>query len=414
MRYLIIGNSAAGISAAKAIRRRDKNGAIVIFSEEPYPYYSRLLVTHLIMGNVSRYQLFEGTKKLLHEYNLDTRLKTEIVEVHPHKNRIICRKGHQFSFDKLLIATGSSPVVPEVPGKNLPGVFTVRSLEDAEKIGERVLPGRHAIVWGGGLVGLQMIQALFLKGMKVTGIVASDRILSRTLDVEASRLMKTFVEKQGIRIFLKRRVMEITKGFRGTLWVVLEDGKKIRGDLLIIAKGVEPRIELLKHAKIPFHHGISVDGHLQTSRENIYAAGDVVEFFDLIYEDRKINAIWPNAIDQGFVAGLNMSGSKVEYQGGIGMNVAELFGIKMASIGMIEAGNESRELIFSDPGKPAYKKVVLSHGRIRGAVFLGDISNIGLFHRLIKTRSGVADDNAKKLMTLSGDIPIAPIFLKYN
>ena len=109
-----------------------------------------------------------------------------------------------------------------------------------------------------------------------------------------------------------------------------------------------------------------------------------------------------------------MSGSKVGYQGAIGMNVTELFGIQMASIGMIHADNKSRELVFSDPAKPAYKKVVLKDGRIQGAIFLGDISSVGLFHRIIKTRSRIAEDNAKKLMTLPRDIPIAPILSKYN
>jgi NAD(P)H-nitrite reductase large subunit len=225
-------------------------------------------------------------------------------------------------------------------------------------------------------VGLQVIQALSIKGMKVTGIVSSDRILSKTLDVEASHLIKTVVEQRGIRIYLEWKANEVAKGYGGTLWVVLDDGKKIRGDLLIIAKGVGPRIELLKQAKISFSRGASADDHLQTSRRNIYAAGDIKEFCDLIYENRKINATWPNAIDQGFVAGLNMSGSKTEYQGGLGMNVTELFGIKMASIGMIQADNESREFIFLDISKPVYKKVVLKHGRNQGAVFFGGIFRI--------------------------------------
>ena len=414
MRYLIIGNSAAGISAAKAIRRKDTDGEIIIFSDEPYPYYSRLLITYFIMGSIERSQLFEGTERLLHDYNIQTILETEIIEISPQESKITCIDGHQFSFDKLLIATGSSPTVLDIPGKNLPGVFKVRTLEDAERIGERLLPGRHAIILGCGLVGLQMIQALFRKGMKVTGIVASDRILSRTLDQEASRLIKSVVEEQGIKIILRRQVNEIVKGDGETLWVVLNDGKKIKGDLVIMAKGVAPRTELLRQAKLSFAYGALVNNHLQTSRESIYAAGDVVECYDLIYEDRKINAIWPNAIEEGFVAGLNMSGSDVGYQGGIGMNVTEFFGVKMASIGMIEADNGSREIVSLNPEKPIYKKAIYKDGRIRGAIFLGEISNIGLFHRLIKAKISMPEDNVEKIMNLSAGIPNAPDLLKYN
>ena len=128
MRYLIIGNSAAGISAAKAIRRKDGDGEIIIFSDEPYPYYSRLLITYFIMGSIERSHLFEGSERLLHDYNIQTELKTEIVEINPRENKITRREGRQFSFDKLLIATGSSPTLVDIPGKNLPGVFTVRTL----------------------------------------------------------------------------------------------------------------------------------------------------------------------------------------------------------------------------------------------------------------------------------------------
>ena len=391
MEYLVIGNSAAGLSAVKSIRKKDKNSSITLFSDEPYPYYSRLLIPYFIRGNLLKAQLFEGVKKLLHDYDVRVRLGDRIVEISSREDKINSLSGHRFSFDRLLVATGAFPVIPDIPGKALPGVFPVRTLEHAERICSRIKPEGRATILGGGLVGIQLAQALSGKGMDVTVVVGSDRVLSRNLDSEGSRFIQIAAQRMGIKILLGREVEEISQGHEGTVWMVFKDGERMKGDLILWAKGVEPSTELLRGANLPVSRGAVVNGRLQTIRENVFAAGDLVEFYDLTYQEKRNSPIWPNAIEQGCIAGLNMTGMEVEYRGGIGMNVTELFGIKIASIGKVESGTEAEAVAFLNPEKGMYRKIVMKNNLIEGAILMGDISDCGVLHRLIKNRSNVGN-----------------------
>lgn len=182
MRYLIIGNSAAGLAAGKAIRQQDGKASIILFSDEPYPYYSRLLITYLLRGEISEKSLFQGARKLYHEYGLQVKIETRITEILPAENRVLTFGKKSFSYDRLLIATGSIPVTLKIPGIKLPGVFPVRTLEHAKKIRQRMKPGGKAVILGGGLVGMQTAQALHRRRIEPILVVSSDRLLSRNFD----------------------------------------------------------------------------------------------------------------------------------------------------------------------------------------------------------------------------------------
>ena len=389
MRYLIIGNSAAGLAAGKAIRQKDKNASIILFSDEPYPYYSRLLITYLLRGEISKRSLFQGTRKLYHDYGLQAKLETRITEILPAENRILTSKKKSFSYDRLLIAAGSIPVMLQIPGTKLPGVLPVRTLEHAEKIRQKMKPGGTAVILGGGLVGMQTAQALHRGGMKTILVVSSDRLLSRNLDSTGAQLLCHAAEKAGLRILFRRQPQEIAEG-RGKLWVLLDGGEKISGDMVILAKGVTPNVELFKEGPIAIHEGALVNEYLETSRKDIYAAGDVAEWDEKIGSKTRINPVWPNAIEQGFVAGRNMTGNVLKYRPGIPMNVTRLFGIQIASVGNISADPHRQEQTHLDLGKGVYRKIFLQEDRIEGALLIGDIADCGILRRLILNRNSVS------------------------
>jgi len=396
-RYLIIGNSAAGLSAARAIRTKDTRGKITLLSDEPYPYYSRLALTYLIAGKIQKETLFTGVKDLYRKLGLTSKLRTRVDRISPDTDEVVTSSGRRFVFDRLLLATGASPTAMPIPGSTLPGVCSLRTLRDAETIVRRVGVGRHAVILGGGLVGLQTAQALCYRGMRVTLVVSSDRILSRNLDRTGSDLIARAVGRSGITVLLNSQAVEFSRGRRTPLSVVLENGNPLQAHLVVLAKSVTPNIGLAAKSALSVHDGIVVNETLQTSREQVFAAGDVAEF------QERVNFIWPNAIEQGRLAGLNMAGENASYQAGIGMNVTELFGIKIASIGKTEPEQGEEEICRLDAERAVYRKVILNEGRMTGALLVGDITDCGILHRLIRNRNHVAA-YLTKLMTHSAGL----------
>jgi nitrite reductase (NADH) large subunit len=390
MQYLIIGNSAAGLAAGKAIRQKDKKATIILFSDEPYPYYSRLLITYLLRGEISQRSLFNETGKQYRDHGLQAKLDTPIGEILPSENRILTSKKKRFAYDRLLIATGSIPVTLQIPGAQLPGVFPVRTLEHAEKIRQKMKPGETAVILGGGLVGMQAAQALHRRGMKTILVVSSDRLLSRNLDSTGAQVLRHAAEKAGLRILFRRQPLEIAQGRAGKLWVFLDGREKISGNMVILAKGVTPNVGLLKESAIAVNEGVLINEYLETTRQDIYAAGDVAEWDEKIGSQTRINPIWPNAIEQGFVAGLNMTGNVLKYRAGIPMNVTQLFGIQIASIGNIGPDPHFQEQTHLDLEKGIYRKIFIQEDRIEGALLIGDIADCGILRRLILNQNSVA------------------------
>jgi NAD(P)H-nitrite reductase large subunit len=233
--------------------------------------------------------------------------------------------------------------------------------------------------------------------MRVTLVVSSDRILSRNLDRTGSDLIARAVGRSGITVLLNSQAVEFSRGRRTPLSLVLENGNPLQAHLVVLAKSVTPNIGLAAKSALSVHDGIVVNETLQTSREQVFAAGDVAEF------QERVNFIWPNAIEQGRLAGLNMAGENASYQAGIGMNVTELFGIKIASIGKTEPEQGEEEICRLDAERAVYRKVILNEGRMTGALLVGDITDCGILHRLIRNRNHVAA-YLTKLMTHSAGL----------
>jgi NAD(P)H-nitrite reductase large subunit len=393
LKYLIIGNSAGGIGAAEAIRGVDKAGTMAIVSDEPYPAYSRPLISeHLAEGRPLEKMLYRPAD--FYEKNkIKTVFGDRVARINFKECNIELASGRVIAWQKLLLATGGVPIVPDnLEGKDLKGVFTFTTLDDAKTI-DSFLKRRQgsvkAVVIGGGLIGVSATEALVKRGVEVSIVEMKDFVLNTILDEEAANFEAEALAKAGVDIITGHTVARIN-GSRlgGVNGVSLDDGRSIACDMVVIAIGVRPRLDLVTNG-IKTNRGIIVDRRMTTSVPGVYACGDASEAYDFVYGENRLTPVWPNAYIGGRVAGLNMAGKKAEYQGGTAMNSLKYFGVNIVSAGMVSPPDDSYEDLIKR-GDGIYKKVIIKGGKIAGLVLVGDIEKAGIIYNLMKDRINVA------------------------
>ncbi|MDD5432796.1 MAG: FAD-dependent oxidoreductase [Candidatus Omnitrophica bacterium] len=397
--YLIIGNSAAGISAVEAIRAKDKTSKITIISDEDYPSYCRCLISYYLAGDIKEEKILLRPDAFYKENNIELILNKRVDRVNPKKNQVVCVDKTLINYDTLLIATGARPKFPEIKGIKKTGVFGFRTIQDAKKISEQVNLIKSACVLGGGLVGLKAAYGLKKRKVDVKVIVKSKQILSQMLDAQAASMVQKRLEENGIDVILGRDITEVI-GEGEMKAVKLDSGKALECSLLVVGKGVQPNMELVKETEIKVGEGIITGKDLKTNVENIFSAGDVCENYDLTLGKPSINALWPVAVEQGKAAGSNMAGENIIYDGSLGMNSIEFFGLPVISLGIYKVDEASKDyevIKVIDDKANLYKKIVLHNNNLVGAVFAGDIRNSGVFLKLIKERVDVTPFKDKLL-----------------
>jgi NAD(P)H-nitrite reductase large subunit len=386
-KYLIIGNSAGGIAAAEAIRQVDKTGEIAIISDEPYPVYSRPLISEYLAKRCPVERILFRPADFYEKNHIRAFLgsKSEHLDIDEHIVEL--GSGEKIGWERLLLATGGSPVIPEIEGIGLRGVFTFNKLDDAKAIDEFLVHyGRKvkAVVIGGGLIGVSVTEALGKRGVEVTIVEMKERILNTILDKEASALEEKSLKQAGVEIITGHTVSKIGSYFPGeATGVRLDDTRPIPCELVIIAIGVRPRLDLTVGTGIKVNRGIVVDRHMLTSIPEVFACGDVAEAYDFVHGENRLTPIWPNAYIGGRVAGFNMAGVPTEYSGGTSMNSLKYFGLAVVSAGMVDPPDDSYEVISNSYGH-TYKKVVLKNGLIVGMVCAGDIEKSGIIFGLMR------------------------------
>jgi len=390
VKYLIIGNSVAAVAAVEAIREKDGKGDITLISDEPQFVYSRPLISYLLAGNVKVEQMYYRGKNFYENNKVRAVLGKRVTSVDAANRKVVLEDGEEFLFEKLLIATGGKPIVPKTKGSDLNGVFTFTKWDDVEKI-KKLLLGtevKRAVIVGGGLIGLKAAEGLTALGIKITIVELSDRIMSSTFDGTTSEMMKKILEKRGVEVVTKNTADEIIANGSKVGGVVLRDGTRINCEMVVFAIGVSPNIEMVKNSGIKVNRGIHVDEYMRTNFPDIYAAGDVVEAYDLVLRDNRPIAIWPNASIQGAVAGHNMAGGTKKYVGSFAMNSIEICDIPTISMGLTDppAGKGYEVLQQLDEEKPTYRKIILKDNVVVGAIFVNDIDRAGIFTSLIKDK----------------------------
>jgi len=391
VKYLIIGNSAGGIGAAEAIREVDRAGAITIISDEPYPTYSRPLISEYLADRCPLEKMLFRPADFAEKNHIQTVLgqKVEGLDIDQHVIRL--ENKRTIGWGKLLLATGGSPIVPRIEGINHGGVFTFSTLDDAKAIdqylGQRL---QRAVVIGGGLIGVSVTEALVKRGLKVTIVEMKEHILNTILDEEASALAEERLKQAGVEIITGHTVAAVSSYYLSgeVTGVTLDDSGPIPCELVILAIGVQPRTELVAGSGIKINRGIVVDRYMATSSADIYACGDVAEAYDFVYGENRLTPVWPNAYIGGRVAGFNLAGIPTEYPGGTAMNALKYFGLAMVSAGLMTPPNDSYE-VLSKRYDHTYKKVVLKDGLVVGLVFAGDIEKSGIVFNLMKEKVNV-------------------------
>ncbi|HXZ30497.1 MAG TPA: FAD-dependent oxidoreductase [Dehalococcoidia bacterium] len=387
-RYLIIGNSAGGIGAAEAIRQVDKEGALTIVSEESYPVYSRPLISKYL----ARERTFDGILfRPLDFYDQNNILflpGRRVRHLELNKRTAWLEDNEQIAWDKLLLAVGGKPIFPKMKGSDRSGVFTFTNLDDAKAVDKFLDNTGKAVVIGGGLIGISVTEALVKRGLDVKVVEMKETILNTILDEQASLMAEEALRQAGVEIITSHTVIEIT-GRETVEGVVLDNGKAMPCDLVLVAIGVSPRTDLALDAKLRVNRGIVVDRHMATDQPGVYACGDVAEAYDFVYGDNRLTAIWPNAYIGGRIAGYNMADILATYLGGTAMNSLNYFGIDIASAGMPAAPDGDAYEVISKRGRGTYQKIILKDNTIVGMISVANIEKSGIVFGLMRDRVNV-------------------------
>jgi nitrite reductase (NADH) large subunit len=387
VRYVILGNSVAGIAAAQEIRRHDPEGQIAIVSDEKIFGYSRAMLPLYIAGKKSKQDLVFAPGPFYASQKIRL-IKGQMAEAVDARAQLVSLgSGKSLPYDRLLVATGSSSRTLSVPGHDLPGIFPLRKIADAEAIKKSLRSSRGPVVIvGGGLVGVKSLEALAGKKKEIHLVISSDRILSQMLDRTASDFFLRAFERHGVHVHFHTDLTAFHGGER-LEGVSLSDGTRLSCDLAVIGKGVDPNVACLKETGVVLNQGVRVDDRMATSIPSVFAAGDVAEPVDVLQGRNQPSTIWPSATEGGRIAGLNMAGVPATFSGALRMNSVEILGVRVISAGVWE-GREQLTSIHRE--KPLYRKLVCSGGRLDGFLLLGDVRCAGVLTSLVKNRTEVS------------------------
>lgn len=392
MRYAIVGCGVAGVTAARALRVADPSAEVHIFGEEPYPYYRRPLLWELIAGQIGEDEVFYRPAAWYAEQSVVLHLAANVLELDPATRCLTLADGTAFIYDRLLLATGARSYVPPCTGSERDGVFTLRTLDDALAIIGYMPRSSTAAVIGGGLLGLETARALHSAGLEVTVVEFFPHLLPRQLDAQGASVLQALLEAQGLRFATAAEAEEIL-GMACASSLRLRDGRTVLGDLVLFSTGVRSETRLARAAGLTVKRGIVVDGHLQTSMPDIYAAGDSAEFEGCVY------GIIPPAIEQARVAAANMiAPGTARYAGTTPTTTLKIAGAELTSLGdcLAEEG-EGTILRRTDVEAGRYSKLVVRGGRVVGAILLNDRRRLQPISQLVERQVDVSAD-AERLL----------------
>ncbi|HHT9107795.1 MAG TPA: NAD(P)/FAD-dependent oxidoreductase [Candidatus Wunengus sp. YC63] len=385
MNYIIIGNGVAGTEAAKAIRKRDTQAEIMIFTQDHYPFYSRPRLPELLAKEVTVEEIFVYKREWYNNNKIQLNLNCTVKNIDPKNQRITLTDTSNFTYDKLLLDTGSSGALPPIEGiSTAEGVFTLRTVEDVLTIIKRAACSKTVTLIGGGLLGLEAGNGLRKLGLSVTVVEIFDRLLPRQLDTEGAAILQKQMESMGLKFILGAQSKSIKDD--GNIKILeLKDGKIIESNFILVSAGIKPNIALAQAMGIAANKGILVNDRMETNIPDIYATGDVAEHKGRIY------GIWPAAQRQGVIAGINMAGGNETYMGTVPSASLKVAGIRLTSLGdILVEDNTVEQVKVKNPDKNIYKKLFIKDGKIIGAIFLGDMKNAYEIGQLIEKKADVS------------------------
>jgi len=385
MRHVIVGGGPAGVTAAETLRKADPAAAITVVCGEGEVPYARMAIPYLLKGDIDE----AGTyirKRPDHFRDLRIELVHARAQAVDTAGRAVGLSNRRsLPYDRLLIATGSRPSRERIPGIDLPGVQTCWTLDDARAILAKARAGTRVVQMGAGFVGCIIMEGLLSRGVDLTILVRSGYMVRRMMNPTASGLIQRWCEAKGVTILTRTQPKGL--GANGDeLRVDLGEGRSLPADIYLSVVGVDPNLEFLAGSGVEMGHGVVVDANLQTSVPGIYAAGDVAESANVLTGKRELNAIQPNAVEQGRIAALNMAGLPVRFKGGFVFNVLTTLGLASSSFGEWQGvpGGESAEVL--DETRYRYLNLQFEGDRLVGANCVGFSEHIGVLRGLIEGR----------------------------
>ena len=376
-KIVIIGNSAAAVGCVEGVRSVDKNSEIVLIASEKHHTYSRPLISYLLYGKTDEQRMKYRPDSFYSDNMVDTMLGKTAVSVDPKGHTVKLESGEVISYDKLMVATGSSPFVPPMKGLDkVEKKFTFMTLDDAHALDKAISAESRVLVIGAGLIGLKCVEGIADKVKEIAVVDMADRILPSVLDAEGAELVQKSIEKHGVKFYLNDSAAELEPNK-----AKLKSGAEVEFDVLVVAVGVRPNIALLKDAGAECGRAIKTDNKCQTSLKDIYAGGDCTESYDITIGAERVLALLPNAYMQGNTAGVNMAGGEQLYENAIPMNAMGMFGYHMITAGSYD-GN-----VYTEKEGENYKKLFYKDNRLMGYIMIGDIKRAGIYTALIKNQT---------------------------
>ena len=339
MKYVIVGSGVAGVAAMESIRSVDQSGEITLIGNDPYGHYSRPGLAYYLTGEIHEQTLF--SKKPEDFQRLHVRLLQGNVKRVLRDQHYLELEGRTYvPYDRLLLSVGAAAIPLDISGSTLEGVLKLDHLSDAYEIVKHAKRGKTAVVVGGGITALELVEGLVARGMKVHYLLRGDRYWSNVLDYLESKIVERRLQEEGVKLHYHSEIVEILGNHEHVNSVRLKNGKSIHCDLLAYAIGVQPQTRLAKMATLKVNRGILVNEHMQTNDADVFAAGDAAEVYDPVSERWLLDSLWTIAREQGSAAGLNMAGRKKSYFRSVPINVTRLAGVTTTIIGMVGRGQD--------------------------------------------------------------------------
>lgn len=377
MNYVIIGNSAAAIGCIEGIRQIDKDGKITIISNEAHHTYSRPLISYLLKGKTDINKMKYRPDSFYEDNNVKTILGHSVSKINKDTKKVVLDNNSEVSYDKLMIATGSSPFIPPILGlETVKNKFTFMTLDDELALEKSLNENSRVLIIGAGLIGLKCAEGLHKKVAKITVLDLANRILPSILDEAGSEIMKNHIEGEGVSFILDDSIFKLSVDN-----ATLKSGKTIDFDVLVLAVGVRANTKLIEDIGGDVGKGIKTDEYLKTSIKDIYSAGDCTESWDITANENRVLALLPNAYMQGECAGINMAGGEKEYKNAIPMNAIGFFGLHIITAGTYD-GDEY--IVKNDK---SYKKLVTKDNLLKGYILIENIARAGIYTSLIREKT---------------------------
>lgn len=389
LKLVLIGNGMAGVRTIEELLKISPDlYDITVFGAEPHPNYNRIMLSPVLAGEQTVDEIVLNSWEWYRENNIQVHAAKKVVEVDRVKRIVRADDGTEAAYDRLLLCTGSNPFMLPVPGHQLSGVIAYRDIADTDRMIEAARVHRHAVVIGGGLLGLEAANGLMLRGMNVTVVHVMPWLMERQLDDVAGKLLQKSLEDRGLKFMIGAQTQELVGNEQGGVSAIrFKDGTELPADLVVMAVGIRPNIELAQKARLHCERGIVVNDTMQTVTDaRIYSVGECAQHRGVAY------GLVAPLFEQATVAANHLAQMGIgRYQGSQTSTKLKVTGIDLFSAGQFMGGEDCEEIVMSDPAGGVYKKLVIKDGKLVGACLFGDTVDGSWYFELLREGRSVND-----------------------